>query len=321
MRATPPLAALLLVALSGGGPARGDDPPKKTPEKPFPVGRTVVLRETDCIYVVEGRQVIPAGIEITGQKGIRVVGRSGAVLEVRGSLVVHGIPGTKVRFSGLRIELAETVQQFHLDHCDLSGAPVVTPEGKSTSGSLTVENCDGLAMNVALLKGKLNLMSVLNTDKIRIRGQDPPNGKNAAYGMVYGCKLTDGLEAENFADLTVRTTLLAGSPLRLKDNRLLLFDGNLVESVLTIEHAQAGQFKGTTFTKCDIAATSLRFFAPADPAKSDSLLLDKCWFNGVTDAAGIAKVVEDAADDPKNNVKVKAKNPMERPHEFVKRNE
>lgn len=302
----------------GGGFASGDDPPKKIPEKPFPVARTVVLRDTDCLYIVDGRQVIPPGIEITGQKGIRIVGRNGAVLEVRGALVVHGISGTKVSVSGVRIELPDAVQQVHLDHCDFGGGALVTPEGKATAGMITVENCEDLAVNVALTKGKLNLMSLQTSKKVRIRGASVSDEASTAYGMVYTCRLHGGLEAENFGDLTVRTSLLSGSPVVLKNNRTLLVDGNRVESSLTIEHTQAGQFKGTTFTKCDLLTSTLRFFAPADPAKGDTLILDKCWFQGETDADAIGKIVQDSADDPQNNVKVKVKNPLERPHDFVK---
>lgn len=312
----------LLLALPSR-PGVGDEPPKKLPEKPLPVERTVVVRDTDVVFVVDGRRVIPPGIELTLQKGVRVAGRNGGVLEVQGALVAHGISGTPIVLTGLRIELAEKVQQLHLDHCDLEGASaVVTPEGKTTSGMLTLENCTLDAqpcLQIAITKGKLNLMSLQTNGKVILRAVDADGTANAALGLVYGCRIRQGLEIENFSDLTVRTSLLKGSPMRLKDNRTLLFDGNRVESSkLEIEQSKAGQFKGTKFTKCDLYGPTVRLFAPADPSLGDPVVLDKCWFEGQTDAAEIAKRIEDAADDPKNNVKAKARSPSDRPNDFVK---
>jgi len=290
-------------------------------QKPLPVTRTSVLRD-EGTYVVDGRQTIPPGVEITGQKGMRIVGKNGAVLEVRGALVVHGISGKEVVISGVKIEPWESVQQLHLDNCKLEGSSVATPEGKTTSGMITLENCNfnsSNGINLSVTKGKVLVMSVLGNAKVRLVGVDLPSGPNKVEAMVYGCKLTGALEVELIHDLVVRSTLLEGSPMLLKGNRTLLFDSNRVQDgTLVLEQPLAGAFKGTTFTKCDLYVSALRIFAPAEPGKSDAVTLDKCWFQVGTDADAIAKVVEDAADDPKNGVKVRVKNPQERPYDFVK---
>ena len=305
------LASLLLVLAADG---QADEPR----EVPLPTTRTAVLRDTDVVYVVEGRQRIPPGVEVTGQQGIRVKGRGGAVLEVRGALVVHGVSDNDVSIQGVTIELEDEVKQLHLDHCKLGGGScVVTPEGKSAHGAITIENCDfdsAPGLSLALTGGKVKVMSVTTGPAVRIRGVDGEAGRNRVYAMVYGGTLT-GLEVENVDDLTVRGALLKGSPLRLRDNRILVFDGNRVEGAsLAFEHAEAGLFKGTQVTKCDLLCSTVRFFAPATAGKSDRVILDKCWFGGETNVDAIMKVVEDRDDDPANNVKVLVKSPTERPH-------
>jgi hypothetical protein len=165
-------------------------------------------------------------------------------------------------------------------------------------------------------------MSVIATGPVKIKAVDVGDTPSPAVAIVYGCKFTGGLEAEKFADLTVRTSLLKGSPLVMRGNRILLFDANRVESGrLDFEQPKPGLFKGTKITKCDFLSRTVRLFAPADPAGGETLLLDKCWFAGATDADEIAKILEDASDDPKNNVKARAKSPSDRPNGAVEPDE
>src|SRR5262245_44014468 len=67
-------------------------------EKPFPVDRTQIVK--DGVFVVEGRKRIPVGVEITIQKGTKIVGKEGkdgpGVLEVEGKLTVQGVYGAVV---------------------------------------------------------------------------------------------------------------------------------------------------------------------------------------------------------------------------------
>jgi hypothetical protein len=312
----------LLLPFAASAPARSDGPQ----EKPFPVARTVVLKDAGTVYVVKGRQVIPEGVEITGQKGIRLRGEEAAVLVVEGALVIHGIAGTVVTIAGVRIEPAESVQQLHLDHCDFqAGSTVATPPGKTTSGMITVENCRfaaGGGVHLDVVKGEVNVMNVAGSPGVRLKGVDPENGPNRIRAKVYGCKIHDGLSIENVYDVVVRTSLLRGSPQRIAGCPSLLFDGNRVESgPLVIEQPIAGAFRGTTITKCDLVMDVFRIFAPLEEGKTDAVALDKCWFSAGNDADAIAKVIEDQADDPKNGVKVRLKNPADKPHGFVKASE
>jgi hypothetical protein len=290
-------------------------------EVPFPTSRTTVVRDPEVLYVVDGRQRIPPGIEITGQKGIRLRGRNNAVLEVRGALVMHGVGGSEIQIDGVRIELPEEVQQLHLDLCKLDGGSgVVTPPDKTTSGSITIENCDFQSepgIDIAVTSGKVKFMSLNASKPVRLRGVDINGKANKVYGSIRTCNL-DSLVVENVADLTVRHCKLKGPTLKFSDNRILVFDGNRVEAAtLIVEHARAGFFKKTKVTKCDLLCGTIRFFAPADPKKSDRVIFDKCWFAGEMDLEKIAEVIEDAEDDPKNNVKITLKKPMKRRHGFA----
>ena len=57
--------------------------------------------------------------------------------------------------------------------------------------------------------------------------------------------------------------------------------------------------------------------SPADPKRSDSVVLDKCWFGGETDPARIAELLVDGADEPENNARASVTNPQERPLELA----
>ena len=76
-------------------------------EIPFPVKKTTILRTEKVTYVVEGRQTIPAGVEITCLRDVYVVGKGkDAIIEVKGSLKVHGVGAREVIFENVKIELA-----------------------------------------------------------------------------------------------------------------------------------------------------------------------------------------------------------------------
>jgi hypothetical protein len=182
---------------------------------------------------------------------------------------------------------------------------------------ITIENCgfdSSPGLSLGLTGGKVKVMSVSTGPVVRIRGVDEDGKRNRLYAMVYAGTIT-GLEVENVDDLTVRGVKLKGSPLTLRGNRTLVFDGNRVEGgPLVLEQPGAGLFRATQVTKCDFLGGTVRCFAPAEAGKSDRVVLDKCWFAGETDPDAIAKFVEDREDDPSNGVKVVVKNPMERPN-------
>jgi hypothetical protein len=315
-------ALLLALAASPSAPAAGALPE----EKPFPVpDRSVILREEGTIYLVEGRVRIPKGIEIAVQKDvyIRAKGGAPAVIEVEGDFKVHGVSAREVIFEGVTVEPAPAFGEIQLDSCIFrKGGGLATPKDGSADGEILLQFCrfeDKSRCDLALAGTSLQVLDSSTSGPLRIRGAGSPEKPNRLKAVVRGGNHR-GLEARGIADLTVRLNGLLSDPLVLADVATLVFDGNKVEGKeLRIEQSRAGGFARTQFMKCDLYAKALVFRAPVQAGKSDSLVLDKCWFEGITDPAKIAERIRDAADDPSTGVKVSVQNPLERPLELAGR--
>lgn len=304
------LAPILALALGSGPVAAEPD------ETPLPVEKSSLLKDRDTTYVVEGRQTIPSGVEITLQKGVRLVGRGGAVLVVEGQFVAHGISGTEISISGLRIVPGDEVQQLHLDMCDFSGGGVVTEKDRSTDGMITLENCDfgSAPVDLAIRAGKLKVMSVQCGSVLRIRGVAPEGKRNRAEASIRTSSLRGGIEITGVEDVTMRGNALRGTTVLFKDVEKLAFDANKVESgTLAFEQSVAGRFRKTKIDKCDLLCATLRVFAPVGEKTRETVVIQKCWFGGVLDEDELAEIVQDREDDETNAVKVRIKKPSKRP--------
>lgn len=317
MRA-PAAAALALLLAGGSAPGAPAGEPR-----PFPVDRTVILKEEKAVYIVEGRVTIPRGVEVTCQKDvtIRAPGGGTGTIVVEGSLVIRGVARGEVVMEGVTVEPAGTFTDIHLDTCRMTGGGVVTGRERPATGMLTVENCTlqgGARIEVEMTGGKAKVFSVLAGSPTLIRGVDREGTVNRLFSNVWTSEFA-GFTAENVSDLTLRSNLLKGERVLLRDNPVLVLDGNRVEAPeLRIEQSAAGRFSRTTVTKCDLLSTALVFRAPADPKRNDTLVLDKCWFEGRTDPKEIAERIRDAADDPENNVRVAVVKPMKRPLDLAR---
>lgn len=314
--------AALLLAL---GPVPAVPAARAAPgEKPFPVpDRSVILREEGTVYLVEGRVRIPKGIEIAVQKDVYIRARGGApaVIEVEGDFKVHGVAAKEVIFEGVTVEPAPAFGKIHLDSCIFrKGGGLATPKDGKAEGEILVQLCkfqDRARCELAMSGTSLQVLDSSTSGPLRIRGADAPAKPNRLKAVVRG-GTHQGIEARGVADLTVRLNSLRADPLVFADVPVLVFDGNKVEGKeLRIEHGRAGGFARTQFMKCDLYAKALSFRAPVEAGKSDSLVLDKCWFEGVTDLAKIAERIRDGSDDPANGVKVSVQNPLERPLELA----
>ena len=62
--------ALLALFLVPSGPVVA-----KGKEKPFPIKKSTILREGKVVYIVEGTQTIPKGVEIACQKDVYIRGK------------------------------------------------------------------------------------------------------------------------------------------------------------------------------------------------------------------------------------------------------
>lgn len=305
---------LALLLLATARPLTAEDE-----TKPLPYTRTSLVKARGKVYTVEGRIKIPRGVEITLQKGV-VVRRKGsgkAVIEVAGSLVVHGVSGTEVKFHGVQIEPQEEVQQLHLDMCDLNnGSNVVTAKGKTTGGMVTIENCNfsGSRVELAVTSGKIKLMTVSSGSPVVLRGVDVGERKCRAQASIRTCRL-NGIKIDNFDDVTLRSNLLRSQPLLFTDNRVLMFDSNRVDAgEMTFRATDPKGLKKLKFTKNDLFCLSITFFAPRDGKSRNRVILDKCYFGGTVDTDKIAEVIKDGEDDDTNGIRALVKKPMKRPH-------
>ena len=110
--AVPALLVTLVLALPGDA---GAQDPK---EVPFPTRRSTILRKQGTVYYIEGTHRIPKNVEISCQKDVHIRGRGkNPVLEVEGSLQVHGVRAREVIFEGVTIRTARKFEDVHLDMC------------------------------------------------------------------------------------------------------------------------------------------------------------------------------------------------------------
>ncbi len=293
-------------------------------EKPFPpTDRSQILREEGAVYLVEGRVVIPKGVEISCQKDIFIRARGGApaVIEVAGSFKAHGVSAREIIFEGVTVEPAASFGKIQLDTCIFrKGGGLLTPKGGAAEGEILLQFVsfrDSSRCELTMPGGSLQVLDSNGSAPLRVRGPEIPGKPNRLKAAVRGSSF-HGMEASNVADLTVRINTFRSDPLSFRDCAALQFDGNKVEAKeLSILQSRAGGFAKTKVMKCDLYCRRIVLRSPADPKVADPVSLVNCWFEGVVDPAGIASRILDAADDPSNNVRASAQNPQERPLELA----
>jgi hypothetical protein len=320
-------AAVLLVALAAAATAApaGPAPPQEAleTEKPFPpCDRSVILREEKVVYLVEGKVRIPRGVEISIQKDVRIRARSaaGAEIEVEGALKVHGVDTREVVFQGVTVVPSGEFARIHLDQCIFRGGGCIrTSKEARATGPIRIEGCsfgEGARIDLALGGSEIDLSSVQVAGAIRLQGVDGRDSPNRLRAVLRECA-ADGLEVRGLESLTVRASLLRGGPVEVKDCGDVLLDGDKIEArEIRFLHSTAGGLARTRLSKCDLYSKRIVFRTPLDPRRSDAVVLDKCWFEGVTAADRIAERLVDGADEEGNNARASATNPQERPLEL-----
>jgi hypothetical protein len=293
-------------------------------EKPFPAtDRSLILREEKTTYLVAGRIVIPKGVEISCQKDIfiKATGTTPAVIVVEGSFKAHGVGAREIIFEGVTVEPGPEFDEIQLDMCIFrKGGGLATPKDGAARGRILLQNVrfrEDARVDLALSAESFQFLDSDCSGSLRLRGAPGKDGLNRLKAVVRAADC-GGMEAIGVADLTVRINTFRALPLVFRDCAALQFDGNKVEArEIRFEQTKAGGFARTQVMKCDLYAKTIAFHSPADPKRDDVVVLDKCWFEGVTDAKAIAERIRDAADDPANNVRAKVLNPQERPLELA----
>ncbi|MHC4934429.1 MAG: hypothetical protein ACYTGV_19825 [Planctomycetota bacterium] len=309
-----PLLLLALLAFASAG-ARAEE------ERPLPTKNSIILSRGGTTYFVEGRQKIPWGCEISVQKDIKIVGRGkGAVLEVAGSLQVHGITDKEVVIKDLEIEPAARFEEIRLDMVRMYGGGVKNPGKMPVDGRVILENTEchlGVQVDLTMTGGEVRILDCMFRKPVRIRGV-PEEGKTKStlkvdvtscylkarrrgaikQGSLYS-GLLGGLFLSGVRNPVVRINRLAGAAAEFVDCPGLMFDGNKVNCAkVVIRHSRNGGFKGTKILKCDFYSDKLILHSPAGK-KRERVAIDKCWFLDLAKAKEIhAKVIEDGNDDP-----------------------
>ena len=343
MRGSYGLAAAVAAFLVGGS---GTEPASASPAEPlpFPCDRSQILSKDKSIYTVEGRVHIPKGVEVSVQKDIIIRGKGGApaVIEVEGSLTVHGVYQREVFFENVTVEPCPQFTQITMDMTVFRGESggVKTGRDQSVEGPLQIEQFDfigGATMDVTFAAGSVVLSSVCANNPIRIRTLKPPGKENNNVRIfLRGCPqdpqvlctphgsrvgLVGGLEVDGGDDVTLQLSRIGGDLAAVRNwgQRLIIQGLKINSTLLEVTNAKAGQFQRVQFANCDIYSNTVTVSAPLEKGVKDTLTMDRCWFKGVVDPKKIfADTVKDSEDDPaKNGVKVILVKPEERAKELA----
>jgi hypothetical protein len=323
------------------GPAGATEGPGR--EQPFPVDRTQILSKEKAVYTVEGRVRIPKGVEISCLKDVVIRGKGSqpAVIEVEGSLTVHGVLTREVIFEDVTVEPCPTFTQITMDMTIFRGnGGVRTGKDQSAEGPLQLELFDfvgGASMDVCFGGGSIVLSSVCadNFTKIRVR-KPPGKEKNMVRLFVRGCPqdprvrctphggrvgLVGGLEADGGDDMTIQLSRIGGSLCAVRNwGQRLIFDGLKINSAkVEITHEKSGQFQRVQCAKLDVYSSEVRASCPPAKGAKDTLTMDRCWFKGITDPKELrGKVLHDGTEDPENNgVRIQLPTVTDRPLELA----
>ena len=296
------LLILLLAATAGAGD-----------QIPLPVKKSTILRKCGVTYYVEGRQKIPQGCEISIQKDVYIVGRGNdAVLEVEGSLQIHGVSKREVIIANIWIEPSKRCEDIHLDMVKFrSSGGLRATRQVAAKGKIFVENVMfelGTKLEIHMAAGRIDLSATACQEPARIVGLVEKGKRFSALTVnIRGCYhiappngFAGGLTVIGARDLTVRLNRMAGAKSVFRDNVKLTFDGNKVQSQeLIFIQSQTGKFSKTKLQKCDIYSNKVIFRAPA--GKKETVYVDKCWFKGLTKK----KEIRERVLREENDVRVK----------------
>jgi hypothetical protein len=294
-----------------------------------------IVKGYGSVYGVSGRQRVPRGKKLVLQQGVRIVGVGpNAVLEVEGSLVVHGMPTARIVFEGLTIEPVGDFDKIQLEWTEFEGGAgvasgIATAPGKSARGDLALTNSRFLGsagVDVELRGGSVRMEQFEVDSWVRIEGvpakpEDPGDDSkprkafSAPVELLTGdCRFRDGLKLKALREGVVRGSLLVGPSSEFFGCKELQLTDNRIESkVLVLGHEDARILEKSKVTRCDIYASEIRLDAPAGSGKPRRLTLDACWFSaGVTEEA-VAEITTDHEDEPTIGVVARITNQRDEP--------
>jgi len=312
------LALLLLAGVASAGD-----------EIPFPVRKSTTASHDGATYYVEGHQRIGKGVTINCKQGIRIVGRGeDPTLEIEGSLIIEGQPRQEVLIENLRIAPVEQFFEVRIEWTRMQSGSIATLEG-GAGGKLSIDSTTVVGpVDLTFRDGRIRILTSEFRGPVTLRGV-PPAGKSGSRvkidinhccskdrqsGVDLRAGFHSGLNIERVPQVLVRGCWLANGKYEFEDCGKLTFDGNtLAASQTEFRQTSAGRFRRTKITKCDFHDGKVKFIAPAGP-KADKVILEKCWFAGMTDPTDIrSKMVHDGTGDPECGVTAVFRKTNERP--------
>lgn len=319
MNARSPLVAVLL-ALGLAAPAVA-----RSGEEPFPT-RTVTLKEDDLVLRVDGRVEVPRNAKVVSLRKAQILGSSGGVLEVSGTLQLKCVTGGKVVLKDVWIELTPECKELYLSGCVFEGnGGIRTGEAGPTEARVYVEGSTfepGTSLAIDTAKGKLTFSGVKARGPFRVRGvAKDEKGANRSELQLLNLRAYEGLHVEGVRQAFVTMSLLDGPEAAFADCAKLDLVSNLVRAeVVKLSQATAGSFGKTTIKATDFHTGKVVFAAPAKkPGDAERVAFESCWFLDANDPDEVRRrIVLDVARDPAIAVQATFKKLREEPLELVR---
>jgi hypothetical protein len=304
--------------------ARGDD--ANAGGMPMPLDKTQILKAEGKPYLIDGARVIPPGVEITIQRGVRIQGVNNASLDVQGGLKAHGTETVWVVFQNVDFSPTSVSKRgLHFDMVDFIACKFKHAEKQSLSGEVTIENCcfqRDCEFDVKIVGGLLRIMTVEFGVPCRIRCDKEKVNRTPLEIGIHTSWMKD-LVIEGGCALTVRSTELKNG-LELRNVTDVLVDGCDVSGKLAILQGAEDSFGKVALTKNNLFdGATLVLSRPEGPkTKIERVKVDKFFFGpkkgtGVTGDKEVAALVQDREDDPAQTVVAWWSKPNEREHALV----
>jgi hypothetical protein len=322
--------ALLFVLLLAGpdlvggrGAARADGEDKGTP---LPVDKSQTLKTEGKSYVIDGPTVIPAGIELTILRGIRVLGINNASLEVRGGLKAHGTQGVWVVFQNVDFSPTSSPNLgIHFDMVDFQSCKFKHSDAQGFDGKFQFENstfqrtCD---FDVRITGQSISIVRVEFGIPVRIR-LARPGARKPDFGVGIGQSWFRDLVIVGPGVANVRNSELRKG-LEVRNVLALAVDGCDSSGNISVLQGEEDTFANVTLTKTNLFdGAKLVLSRPEGPkVKPEKVKVDKFFFGpkngvGVTSDKEVAAQIQDKADDPTQSIEAWWSKPNERQHALV----
>ncbi len=288
MKLIPLTPLLFLLPLFGGAPA----------DKPFPLDKTIEIKELGQTFTVEGRQYVPRNVKITNLRAckIRKKGDEPAVIEVDGPLKLKALTGGRISFEDVWLEIGPECKEVTLSHVEFKGNGGIRPSekgpGKARIFMEYVYFYGRASMTLSQKQGKVDMQSSHSDAPLTIHGaRKSEKSESKLVFQMMGCKgqengrpigILGGMTCDGVKEILARNNDFGGQTTTFKDCSKVMFDGNNARSNTTEFHQSAyGKFGGTTIKNNDFDS-QIVFNTPSKGGKAERVKLDHNWYRGLT---------------------------------------